>query len=377
MRSSLSIPLLTALSALSPCVAHALPNLESPNYQYVYAAPPDAAFDQRHREGATVPGWEAHSSLDYYLFEPRHLDGRQVDEAKVMVFLHGGSLNPVVREMKQQIEHYVRSGYTVVWPLFCNRGNLCLDFDRYEDNLVSATFSALEELAQPGHVAPTHDDEGRPKFVFAAHSLGTIVGARTTAKLGAMRALDDTIPLPSALLFHDPAGYEVAVGDIVMKEIFPLTPETLAGMPDDILMVAVTERLTLDEPNGPGTVLPLFESAPVLDKRAFVLPHQCVKSSWGTLSYTCPTITARSDERHGLFQHVYVSHHRTGERDAHLTPISRVAIFDRLLACATEALTDEVQPLCSGEQSLYTGAWTENGVISRPADPLYPYPMGP
>jgi hypothetical protein len=293
-----------------------------------------------------------------------------------MVYLHGGSLNPVVRDMKAQIEHYVRSGYTVVWPLFCDRGNFCLDFDHYEDNLISATFAALAELETSGHTAPTRDRSGRPTFVYTGHSLGSIVGTRTTAKLGRMHAQDASVLLPSALVFHDPGGYEVKVGDFEIKKVFPLTPDTLASMPERLL-VLITERLTFEEVNGTSSVHGIFDNAPIANKHAWVIPHQCVKATWGGPDYTCPAITRPEDERHWLFAHVYVSHHRVGERDTHLTPISQVAVFDRILACATEGLTGLVQPLCNGAESTYTGAWVENGGVLKLAAPLYPYPAAP
>jgi pimeloyl-ACP methyl ester carboxylesterase len=373
--------LLFAVTLVSACLldapALALPDLERPAYSYQIPLPTD--FTSRHNDGAPTSAPAAPD--DYYLFEARKPGVTGEQHAPVIVYIHGAAPWPSAphpTNIRPQIEHYVQSGYTVVWLMFCDGTpwlRPCIDFDVQEETALASLASAFEELRDPGHVHPSVDAQGRPQVVFVAHSVGTVMAARMAAQLGREQQDDVSVPAPAALILHDPAGYEQKwdVGDlhVDIRATFPLEWPALEGLRADTKLLLLVAEGSEPHSNSLSTAPRLLAEAhlPAEQEQAWVVPHQQVKAtncewSWGRwrwencdLDYPSPTgaIEGRTRDVHGTFEHIYYSVHETPGIG---TPVSRRGFDDHTLSCAAEALSGAER--CS--DVTYMGRWMEDGV---------------
>jgi hypothetical protein len=386
--------LVFAASLVSVCLvgaqAHALPDLEKTTYLYPYAAAPAAAFTQRHRNGA--PTSEATAPSDYYLFEPSSNAGTPFSEAPLIVYLHGAAPFPNApdpSDVRSQIQHYVRQGFTVAYLMFCDRNSICSDFEIQEQAALDSLEAVMDELSQPGHVHVSHDGQGRPKVAFLAHSVGTVMAARMASRLGAEQASDPSVPAPAALILLDPAGYEQKfdMGNlhIDIRHIFPLEAPALNGMRPDTKIVALVAEGSAADANSISTAPRILTYAPVADKRAWLVPHQCLQSNNGAINYTScngRTVDGRTADVHdgqffGWKWRDYYATHGSPADEARLSPISYLGFFDHALACVREAFGEGPQARCSGSLVTDMGRWRENGSVVQQARPKVPYTFNP
>jgi pimeloyl-ACP methyl ester carboxylesterase len=386
--------LVFAVSLICVCLSgspvRALPELEKPTYAYPYAAAPAAAFTQRHRAGTTTSQPPAPS--DYYLFEPRTHGGALLAEAPLIVFLHGAAPfpnAPAPTDVRSQIQHYVRHGFTVAWLMFCDRDSICSDFQSQEQTALDSLEAVIDELGQPGHVHVPNDAQGRPRLVFLAHSVGTVMAARMAARLGADQQADPAVPAPAALILLDPAGYEQKfdLGDIHIdiRKIFPLEPPALDGMRPDTKIVALVAEGSVNHANSRSTGPRILHYAPVADKLGWVVPHQCVRTNNnGPGDYTTCNgreVEGRTADQSGTFfgwrWRDYYATHGSPADEARVSPVAYLGFFDHALACVREALGEGAQARCSGSLVTDMGRWRENGAVVQPARPKVPYSWTP
>lgn len=125
----------------------------------------------------------------YYLFEP---DEPRPATAPLVVFLHGwGGTNPDYYHT--WIEHLVRKGSIVIFPVYQSWGSL-LSGGRYTTNCLEAIRAAIKMLQSKDHVRPELD-----RLAIVGHSVGGILALNIAAL-----AQQSGLPVPKAIMSVEP-----------------------------------------------------------------------------------------------------------------------------------------------------------------------------
>lgn len=405
-----------ALAVLAlPRVAQALPDLWQPDashYDYEYT------LDLSHGDPFTTPynrvlnptdpqslPEDHDTSADFYLFEPRRLDGQPTTPRPLVVYFHGASLWPSPTQVRSQIEHYVQSGYSVLYPMFCNDKLACVDFVRQDGNAMTALMDGRYTLWQDDHVGLEVRADGKENIAFVAQSLGSHIATRLAGWLGHLDRGWGALPTPQALIFHDAAGHESSIRSAVgslgegfyqwvingledhglgwdpiaggprtyeIKDVLPLTPELLSGVPSSTLVLLLAAEETYETPNAFETARRIYAYVPAAESRAYVVPSQCATEVNGSVSYECPPDLAASS--HSAWHHYYFSSHVLfGIGD---DALMNSAVVLQTTACLEQARTGSVQPLCTGSFATFSGVWQQpDGTGSRLADTKFDWSL--
>jgi len=151
----------------------------------------------------------------YYIYEPMM---PTPTSAPVVVFLHG-YLGVYPHTYGCWINHLVRSGFVVIYPVYQQD---LLSVQTFSANALTAIKKAFEQLAQEeGHVRP--DPERR--WAIFGHSLGCPIAVNVT-----LSAAEIGLPPPRALLLTTPGDGNTGI----MK--------SPAGLPDLLLVVVVGDE---------------------------------------------------------------------------------------------------------------------------------------
>jgi acetyl esterase/lipase len=152
--------------------------------------------------------------LAYWLFEPME---PAPQNAPLIVFNHGwGAMDPEV--YKAWIDHIVRRGNIVVYPLYQN--SLRTEVKDFTPNAIAAVKDAIMTLhSEAGHVQPLLD-----KFALVGHSMGGPI----SANMAAMWKEQD-LPMPRALMCVEPGKTwaKVAWATIDLADLSQIPADTL------------------------------------------------------------------------------------------------------------------------------------------------------
>jgi len=340
------------------------------------------------------------TSADFYLFEPKRIDGAPTTPRPLIVYFHGADMAPAPTKQRAQIEHYVRSGVSVLWMPFCDTKRSCLDFVKYESNAIRALLDGRFRLWQSDHVDIAQDANGREQILFVSFSLGSHVAARIAGQIGALNVNWGALPEPKGIIFHDPAGNEASVKGALtdagfgwlyptavniiesngwgwdppgggartymIRDALPLAQNMLAGIQPSTFVIILGAKASVTFPNAYETARRLYSYPSSSVKRAYVVPHQCVSQLIGPPSYVCPANLSQSS--HNMFGHQYYSNHAMFAEGT--DNLKETALLMQTTACAKQVETGVVQAYCTGSQATYTGTWQQpNGTFQRYADP--------
>lgn len=158
-----------------------------------------------------------HGDFKYYIFEP---DGPKPEVAPFIVFAHGwGGVNPT--DYGSWINHLVRRGNIVVYPVYQTYADMFSGFSQYTANCMAAIQDALAELRNPKHVTPDLD-----RFATVGHSLGGLlspnIAASCAAAAGAARGQAD-LPVAKAVMSVEPGGTPI----LPLEDLSPIPADTL------------------------------------------------------------------------------------------------------------------------------------------------------
>lgn len=158
------------------------------------ASPPPQPTDgpggamYKHREVSSKSYGE--NEGQYLIYEPS--DPKPVT-APIIIFNHGwGGTNP--RAYGAWIEHIVRRGNIVVFPMYQEPGKFRYPTEKVTANAINAVKNAFETLKQPGHVKPELD-----KVALVGHSAGGNISANIAALASA-----SGLPIPRAFMSVQP-----------------------------------------------------------------------------------------------------------------------------------------------------------------------------
>ncbi len=155
----------------------------------------------------------------YWLFEP---SSPRPDSAPVVIFTHGwGGTNPA--SYGGWIEHLVRRGSIVIYPLYQEDGNFRYPVSQFLPNTIAAIRDAFSKLDGQAHVRAD-----RSKVAAVGHSVGGLLAANVAAV-----ARKEGIPQPIAVMSVEP-GKSWARSE---KVAVPL--EDLSKIPASTLLLAV------------------------------------------------------------------------------------------------------------------------------------------
>jgi acetyl esterase/lipase len=153
----------------------------------------------------------------FFLYEPSNPTPAS---APVIAFLHGyGGINP--RVYGGWIEHLVRRGNIVVFPIY---QTTLINSAAYSASAVAVMQDAYGVLDGSDHVAADQD-----LFALVGHSLGATVAANIAG-----RALGAGLPAPRAIMLANGGD-----ADSVIQSVPSVLDQDLAGIPGDVLMLAV------------------------------------------------------------------------------------------------------------------------------------------
>jgi poly(3-hydroxybutyrate) depolymerase len=168
----------------------------------------------------------------YWLFEPAEPAPKK---APLVIFLHGYSAtNP--DPYRAWISHIVKRGAIVVYPQY--QKDLFTPPVEYFQNSATSIRSALEVLAEDGHVKP---DLARVAVV--GHSAGGVGSANYAA-----HAVEEKLPLPKAIMtVHAGQGPEKGLQIIPLEEL-DTVPESVkvvvvAGQEDQFVGMRSSRRI--------------------------------------------------------------------------------------------------------------------------------------
>ncbi|MBI2837533.1 MAG: alpha/beta hydrolase fold domain-containing protein [Acidobacteria bacterium] len=131
-------------------------------------------------------------ALQFWVFEPAE---PRPEAAPLVVFNHGwGATNP--RAYGAWIEHIVRRGNIVVYPVYQKPGTWRYPTHLITPNAIKATKDAIAYLRESGHVRPQLE-----KFAIAGHSAGGQVAANMVAQ-----AAGSGLPEPKAVMSVQPGN---------------------------------------------------------------------------------------------------------------------------------------------------------------------------
>lgn len=199
-----------ALGFIIPLASKAASPPEQPN-----AGPGGTIY--KHKEASKKVYGDG--AKQFWLYEPQN---PRPMSAPLVVFNHGwGGTNP--RAYGAWIEHIVRRGNIVVFPLYQDPGSFRYPTKLVTGNALEAVKAAVAELKNGAHVQPELD-----KVAFVGHS----AGGQIAANLAAL-AKDHGIPVPKAVMPVQP-GKSWARFDRIN---IPL--EDMSKIPASVLLVTV------------------------------------------------------------------------------------------------------------------------------------------
>jgi len=169
--------------------------------------------------------------LAYYLFEP---DAPKPDTAPVIVFLHGwGGVNPGY--YAAWIEHLVRKGNIVIYPLFQSWSSLASS-NRYTSNCIQAIGDAIDLLQGQDEHTSQHTKPDLDKFAIAGHSVGGVLALNVAAL-----AQQYGLPVPKSIMSVEPRKVPM----LSLVDFSTISPRTL-------LLVIAADRDTLSADDAIG-----------------------------------------------------------------------------------------------------------------------------
>ncbi len=204
--------------------------------------------------GSAAPG-------QFALYEPAE---PAPASAPVIAFLRGFSPIDARPAMEPMLIHFARKGYIV---LYAEYGGV-VELTRFRHFARQAIADGLSELATGDHVRP----DGR--FGIFAHSLGTLIALRIASD----PPEPPTIPIPSVIVLHDPAGLDF--NDLTGLDI---GPASLAGMdPGTHLLVIQAELAVTDPAMATNSAAAAAWSNPPLprDQKNWLQVHSDVAMDW-------------------------------------------------------------------------------------------------
>lgn len=162
------------------------------------------------------------AGMQYWIFEP---DKPKPEKAPLIVFNHGwGATDPKTYEA--WIEHIVRRGNIVIYPVYQDPGKFRFPPEKITPNAIAAVKDAIERMQNDpqGFVQPETD-----KFAIVGHS----AGGQITANMAALSATSG-LPVPRAVMCVEP-GKSWARSS---KVKIPL--EDVSKIPSGTLLLTVT-----------------------------------------------------------------------------------------------------------------------------------------
>lgn len=182
-----------------------------------------------YRHASVTKSVHGDGPLSYWLYEPADPTPAS---APVVIFSHGwGATNP--KSYGAWIEHLVRRGNLVVFPIYQNPGEFRYDTKQVTANAVQAVRAAIATLQGGGHVKPELD-----KMATVGHS----AGGQISANLAALAA-SAGLPQPKAVMAVQP-GKSWAKS---RRMVIPM--EEMSRVPASTLLLAVAgdqDRLAKD-----------------------------------------------------------------------------------------------------------------------------------
>lgn len=155
----------------------------------------------------------------FWIFEPSQ---PEPSIAPLIIFMHGWSgTNPAI--YGAWIEHLVRKGNIVLYPVYQEEGSFRYPIDKVLTNSVSAVKEALRELKGASHVRVDLS-----KVAMVGHSMGGIIAANLCAV-----AQQNGIPSAKALMVVQPGKTWAKSGRVAA------TLEDLSSIPSQTLLLAV------------------------------------------------------------------------------------------------------------------------------------------
>lgn len=125
----------------------------------------------------------------FWLFEP---EDPKPENAPVIIFMHGWSAtNPAT--YGAWIDHIVRRGNIVIYPLYQEPDHFRYPVAKVTDNAMLAVMTAFDELKMPGHV------KFNGNIAIVGHSAGGLLAANLTALAGGSK-----YPQPKACMSVEP-----------------------------------------------------------------------------------------------------------------------------------------------------------------------------
>ncbi|MHC4606164.1 MAG: alpha/beta hydrolase family protein [Planctomycetota bacterium] len=211
-----------------------------------------------------------------WIFEP---DGPKPAKAPVVVFCHGWSaVAPAV--YRAWLDHLVRRGNIVVYPVYQAKGDAFKDF---MPNAVTGVKAAVEELKKEGHVRP---EPG--KWALVGHSMGGVLCANLAATWE-----EHGLPKPAAVMPVQPGGGSKKGGLLVPYADY-------AKIPASALLLSVAGED--DKLVGGATAKYIYAAAKTrtTSLRSRCSPERSTRSTGtGTGSSSTRSATPRSAEKIG------------------------------------------------------------------------------
>ena len=154
------------------------------------AQPQEGPGGRHYTHRRVIGSVHGYGDLQFYLFQP---DDPKPNTAPLIVFTHGfGVVNP--NDYGAWIEHLVRKGNIVVYPVYQSWGSLFKAY-KYTSNCITAILQAIELLQSEEGVKPDLD-----KFATVGHSVGGILAPNIAAL-----AQQSGLPVPRAVMSLSPA----------------------------------------------------------------------------------------------------------------------------------------------------------------------------
>jgi len=176
----------------------------------------------------------------YFIFEPAD---PIPNSAPVIVFNHGwGATNP--RSYGLWIEHIVRRGNIVIYPIYQNPNKWAYPPKKVTSNAIFAVKDAINRLQVRGQIKPKLD-----KFAIVGHSAGGLITANMAALANSV-----SLPKPRAIMCIEPG---ISWSEIKIINI-PL--EDLSKIPEDTLLLTVVGDE--DEITGDKDAKKIFNETP-------------------------------------------------------------------------------------------------------------------
>ncbi|NOX97817.1 MAG: alpha/beta hydrolase [Nitrospirae bacterium] len=173
----------------------------------------------RYSQAAVIKSVYGEGADQYWIFEPAD---PTPESAPVIVFNHGwGATNP--KTYGAWIEHIVRRGNIVIYPVYQEPGKWRYPTRQITPNAIRAVKNAIDRLQREGKIKPELD-----KFAIVGHSAGGQITANMAALAGSVG-----LPEPGAIMCVQP-GKSWSKSK---KAAIPL--EDLSTIPESTLLLTV------------------------------------------------------------------------------------------------------------------------------------------